>query len=663
MEIELNDFLEKNIICNQCLNIPLLGIEILYEAKNISEIIKLYSFCLFHKNKNRVNELMLNNIYKEKAKNKKQKKININCEFCQKNQNEYLCLDCKRNICKKCFKYHKLHKLYQNSEHLISKEDFEKIMDNFKTAKNKLNKNLTYIINKINSFKSQLQNLENLYNEYKDLNDKLISLAQFILDKYQNGKISKKPIYYPIYFNIKNVLKFNFQELKIKDDDELSIKSFTNYLLDKVKSGLFFLLSDSKYNKNLNDYTNEKLVKINSLTIEEFKEIKIEYSKFILLEDKTKIVGIKDDSNLLEVYNIQNESVETTIKIDAKMNNYNIFLKECILLLVTNAKIYIINPKTFSITQEIIIIQNNINTEYEFIYGDILSKDSIGIIYCGDLECLTDFSYENDLICLPSNRYYFGDLANFKEEYFEDFEIKSQKYIYFLLYKKDNFDNFVLEKVILLVKKNIGLNEVSYVSSKYFEVEDYEPYCSFYFDSLNRFSDTEFVISFNSQIKSDRDHYNYYITDKIYSDRTIYYYLNIEDDILKTEISYSEEKSFLHKIDNTFYFFFSKSEKCSKDLKEYLKDYKFIEIKMDEVDIRDFYYQKGTILSWNEEQIYLGGIYLNKFEIIKNIHKSNNYKITFISLNPNIIFYKNPLILDNEENNSEDNSNENNFMG
>ena len=47
MEINyvLDDYLEKNIICNQCLNIPLLGIEYLCKTKNISEVIKLHSFC------------------------------------------------------------------------------------------------------------------------------------------------------------------------------------------------------------------------------------------------------------------------------------------------------------------------------------------------------------------------------------------------------------------------------------------------------------------------------------------------------------------------------------------------------------------------------------------------------------------------------------------
>ena len=142
------------------------------------------------------------------------------------------------------------------------------------------------IKNKIDSFKSQLQKLENLFTEYKDINDKLMELTNFILEKYKNGIISGKSIYYPISFNIKNILEFNFQELNINDDD-ISIKSFTDYFLDRIKSGSSFLLSDSKYNKNLNDYTNEKLIKINSLELDEFKEINTDYSKIIFLEDKT----------------------------------------------------------------------------------------------------------------------------------------------------------------------------------------------------------------------------------------------------------------------------------------------------------------------------------------------------------------------------------------
>jgi len=162
----------------------------------------------------------------------------------------------------------------------------------------------------------------------------------------------------------------------------------------------------------------------------------------------------------------------------------------------------------------------------------------------------------------------------------------------------------------------------------------------FFFNSLNRFSETEFIIAFKSQIFEEREQSNYYITDRNYSDETKYYYLNIENDSIKTEISYSEEESFLHKIDNTFYFFYTKSKGCSYDLKKYLKDYKFIEIKMDKVDFRDFFYQNGTILGWNEYKIYLGAIYSNKLEIIQNIERSDDGRIISICLNPNIIFYE-----------------------
>ena len=86
-------------------------------------MIKLYWLCLYHKNKNKVNEFLLNNIYKKKEKKKNEKIIKINCEFCKINEDEYLCLNCKRNICQKCFNYHKSHKVYENKKYLISKDD------------------------------------------------------------------------------------------------------------------------------------------------------------------------------------------------------------------------------------------------------------------------------------------------------------------------------------------------------------------------------------------------------------------------------------------------------------------------------------------------------------------------------------------------------------
>ena len=602
VESALDDLLEKNILCSKCFNIPLLGIEFLNKAKTVSDIIKVHSFCLYHKNYFKVNEFLLNNIYKKKEINKNEKNIKINCDFCQKNENEYLCFNCKRLICKKCFNYHKSHKVYENKKYLISKEDIDIINNKYESAKANLNKNLVYIRNQINTFKSQLQRLENLYKEYKDINDKLMSLTNFILDIYIKGIISGNSIYYPIYFNVKNVLEFNYQEFKIKDDD-LSIKTFTNYLKDRIKSGSFFLLSDSIYNKNLYDYSNEKLIKISKLKFDEFKEIKIKYSKFILLEDKTKLVGIKKDDNLLEVYNIQNESVETSIKLDFKETNINFSLKDNILLLITDSEIYIFNSKSFSIIQQIKLKSNIVASNiHQFIFGNILSKDSIGIVYKGDLNYLIDFSEIDEYINLPFDSYYkykIISIANFDEANFDSFHKESYKYFYFLIYKKDNSKIFNVEKI------------------------------------------KEFVIAFKCVIKEIRDQYNYYISDDRYCDETLYYYLNIDNALIRREIFSIKKNSFLQKIDNTFYFSHNKSEvEHLGELKKLLKNYKFIEIEMEKINLRDFYYQNKTILGWDNELIYLGKINSNnEVEIIKKINKNINYNIAYICLNPNIIFY------------------------
>jgi len=527
----------------------------------------------------------------------------------------------------------------KNNKYLISKDDFDKIEDKFESAKTILNKNLIFIRNKIDDFKSQLQKLEKLYKDYKDINDKLMALANFILDTYKNELNSRKSINYPNYFNVKNVLEFNFQEFNIKDDD-LSIKSFENYIIDMIKSGSFFLLSDSKYNKNLNDYTNEKLKKINILNLDEFKEIKVEYSKIILLEDKTKLVGIKEGDNLLEIFNIEYKFVETAIKLDSNVSNFNIFLKDDILLLITDIEIYIFNSKTFSLIQKIKfnIEMSDSKKYYQFIYGEILSKDSIGIVYRGDLEYLIDFSLLHNYINLPLQEYNLFDIVNcVKKGDFDLFEQENYKYFYFLIYRKDNSNKFILEKIILLIKENIALNEVETFHYKYFTNEDTNPYCTFYFDSLNRFSETEFIISFKCEIKEERDQFNYYIIDENYSDEaTYYYYLDINDDIIRRKICLTNNDSFLHKIDNTFYFLFNELGEYSFKLKGLLKDYKFIEIKMDEVNFRDFYYQNKFILGWNNKSIYLGNIFSNnELEIIKIINKSKINNIISINFNPN----------------------------
>jgi len=65
--------LEENIICKECQNIPLLGLEFSDKYDSISNIIKVNSFCIFKykDNKNNKNELSINGIFKNKSNKKK----------------------------------------------------------------------------------------------------------------------------------------------------------------------------------------------------------------------------------------------------------------------------------------------------------------------------------------------------------------------------------------------------------------------------------------------------------------------------------------------------------------------------------------------------------------------------------------------------------------
>jgi len=96
-----------------------------------------------------------------------------------------------------------------------------------------------------------------------------------------------------------------------------------------------------------------------------------------------------------------------------------------------------------------------------------------------------------------------------------------------------------------------------------------------------------------------------------------------------------------------------------------LKDYEFIEIKMDkielmnEINLRDFYYQNKSILSWKKNQIFLRKINSNNgLEIIKT--NKYSYNIISIYLSPNIIFYNSSAKKENGEDKNEDNNGDNN---
>ena len=669
------DNLEPNILCNECSNIKLLGIEFLNSSNNISDILKIYSLCMFnHKHtknkKNEINEMSLNDIFSNKPK-KHKNNTEILCENCQKYPIDYSCISCKRNICEKCFTYHKSHNFYENKKYLLI-NNLEGLKKEFNKSKKIMNNNILIIEKQINTYKSQLKILEDIFEEYKKINDKLINLSTYIINKYNNLLELKKPIYYPIYFNIKNVLLFNFQELKISGNNR-TIKSYSDILFEKINSGCYFLINYSNLSKNLIDYNKtENIINLNLINFDNFKKLDIGYSNFTRL-DKYKIIGITIDENdenydcSLDVYNIKNENVETSIKLCSIDDNYKLYYKDNIILAMNDLQIYIIDSNNFTIIQEIKLKtkspkkDNNsresntiwgytryvdpfveeLKNYHNFIYGEIVSENTIFIIYEGNLY------YLNDEYSLNYNI----DIINFYESFDED---NSENYIYLLIYNKKN-NNYILDDIKVLLQKHIGVDQVDFTSSKHFEVEDKFPYCTFSFDSLNKYSENKYIIAFKSRIVAKRDQYNYYITDDKYSDETIYYSLDIkEDQSIEEIICSTEENSFLFKDEkeNKFYFLLNKSKDSISKLKNVLKDYELIEIITDNLNYRNLLIQNKNVLGWNNNSIFLGKIFSHNLEIILN-KKFNEGDIYLVMLNPNYILY-NLSIFANKENNSDD---------
>jgi hypothetical protein len=353
--------------------------------------------------------------------------------------------------------------------------------------------------------------------------------------------------------------------------------------------------------------------------------------------------------DILEIYNIKNKKIETSIRLDTSSEICNISLKDKLILILTSHELYIINSELFTIIQKIELEYIEIdddsseyNNESSFIYGEILSENSIGVIFDGDLRCLEEEDKIKQLIKINECEYL--NVINFEQTIFTELK-DSNQFIYFLIYNKDN-DNQQFEriKIILLLKSNILLNETYIISSRYYEHQDNKIFCKFLFISCNRFSDNEFIISFKSKIVEKREQEEYYINDNRYKNETIYYYLNIENDkIMKYKICSSNEDTILlkDKINNNFYFLFNQSKTCAFELKKRLKNYELIEIET-EIYFEDFYYKNKKILGWKNNFIYFGRINSNnKLEIIKKIDIDKNGKdiIKLIIFNPNLIIY------------------------
>ena len=676
MSSKKKKYLFQDIACENCSNIPLLGINFNYENKNLSEVCELYSYCIYNDEKKDTQKIKFNDIFRKNIKKINIPNNKIKCEFCKNKYIQYHCIQCERNICENCFSNHKEHRYYYNKDY-ISEDELEKIKNNLDESQKNLIKNMDLIYNKIKEFESQLEELKNLYLKYRDINDKLYKFCESILKQYIELSKSQEDIYYPIYFNIKNILLFNPRQLNLPEND-ISINAFKNILNEKLISGFYFLISNSNFSNNLSNYNKSDFNQINYdlLNLNEFNKKEIEYEKMIPFI-QNKIIGIKNikekDNTYLDIYNIKYKNIET--KLNLKPPKKIFYNQEYnILILLSSHTLYILNPKNFSIIQEFSATHEIKNKKSKnktsslwgervahdekenegdgkFIHVEIFSKNSFAIIFNGDIRRLGEeyghfFSTDGLKVINSDDKCYYNN--------------KFKDYYHLIIYEKEK-DIFVPKKFIVLLRNQINTNEVDTVIGKYDEVYDEDlPYCAFIFDSMIKIKEDEYIFVFNCKIVADRDQDYFYIKDKDYKNENIFYRLNIKKDTkIKEKIFSISGKSCLFKNEkyDKMYLLYeeSESEVFNKNKEKIFKnaENKLFGIKINkDQNTSNLIIEKNSLIGWDRENMYFGKIFGDKLEIIDTIKMEKNFAIKFASIEEKNIFYH------KEENPNKDESEE-----
>ena len=146
----------SNIICSDCSNIKMFGINYEYQNKKLENITQIYTLCSSNhsKNDNIIEKIPLDNLFSKGNENKIDCDFNSKCEFCKNMTFQYHCIECKRNICKKCLEYHKTHSYYYEKDY-ISEEELENLKNNLNKTKNIAKTNFDNIEKSIKNFESQ----------------------------------------------------------------------------------------------------------------------------------------------------------------------------------------------------------------------------------------------------------------------------------------------------------------------------------------------------------------------------------------------------------------------------------------------------------------------------------------------------------------------------
>lgn len=516
---ESNEIFEKsknvifpNFLCKKCNKMPLLGLEYLNNNLDEFNLIQIYQYCL---NKH------------EKNEKKIIKCLNFDEVFSIQEQN----LKDNKNIYVNNKKYNHSYSNKNSFEKFgLPKIKLNEIKLNLEKSTKNLKNNLSLIEEKIEEVKKKLEQLIKIYNEYKEINEKLKIISQLIIDNYENNLISKN-IEYPNYFNLFNLLEFNFENLNINKD--LSINEYIFELKEKIKSGYFYILKESKYSRDLDKYENDNINNSNKIYLSKFEIISSELKSKIIL-DEERIIGFNKKEGTVEIFNIKNKMIETKIQIIIESEEEeDVFIKKHknYLIFKSNKKIDVMSSVSLELLQTISIKKaKKYDNEENFSSANFLENGDLAVTFEGNINLLNeDISNKIDLnknLIINGEDYYTTILEKIKE-------------LTFLLIFKQYNHKFIVDKILILIKHLIKPDEVSYVAGECCNWEDDScDYCSFHIKSFHQISKNQILYSFESILELDRDQSNFYFTDTQYNNEFVYYLVDLSKNESKKCFSY-----------------------------------------------------------------------------------------------------------------------------
>ena len=603
-------------LCKECGESNILGLEFLKEKENNDNTINLYQYCIYRHEKKQDNKILVSNIdeilsYKkineQEIKNKKKL-----CENCNK-KIDFYCISCKRNLCTNCAKYHIQHNLYNTNKIQISQNKLKEIKTNIYKANNVFFSNLSSIKVKIDDYKKKLEQLTQIYNKYNDKNNKLNILIQSIINTYEKTLLLNNKIEYQIYFNTINLLNFNYVPFELNFD--LSIDDYIEQLNEKINSGIYYILSESKYSKNLYEFNNIKINNSKRIDLSKFKIYNTNLIGKIML-DKRRIIGFNEESEILEIYNFYNKITELKIIIE-DTSFISILKNKNFLIIICYYNVYIYNIITYQLVQTIKIKGKHAN----FDSGYFLSNDKLAIIYIGDIRVLQ----ENILNKLNENQG-IGNIINGSirtdtkitiGDIFKGAEIGLfvEDLVYLLIYKSNNQNKenpFSLEKIIILLKNQIRVYDIKFERKIKSNLDSRKIiYCTFDMKSLYEIDENKLLISFHSMIHTNvsiSDYFN--ILDDRFYDEDVFYVVDLNEESIRKYFTIQNCECLVH--NEQFNLILNQNEKIGNNDEQFIN-------------------KEITFGIFNENK------YKNKIKILKFNNQLNRMKPIF-KYNDTIIF-------------------------